>query len=544
MRRFVKVAAVVVAILLILGIGLTLALKAYLSGDRLKAIVVPQLEGLTGRKITVDSMSISLFKGIVASGLAVRDRDGKTVMLSVEKFVLSYKPLALLDKQLVISKIEIVSPFVQLRRDAQGGFGFAGDGTAKTGPEKERGETKAGALPVSIIADRLLVKKGRFVFSDETKALPDLSAGFDIDVTGSVGRDRSLHMDHGHVTFRELKSDLQGISLNASGTADLTMETITARVAGKVGRDPFEVSSTVKDYLSDPRVKLDVRFTSLDLDGLMGAGKGAKSPPKRTGKEVRRQGQGGGKGAEEKPPKIKAAGRITVDQAKYTGYAMKNFTADFTFIRGVVTVSPMKFSFSGGTTFKAEGAFEGKMGLVAKDTETIKKTLAGSGLATLGKGSVNRSAVSDAVAALTGIAALRDPGFDQGRFTFDIKGQVVNLNGFVSSDLFRADPGGTITFDKKLDLSVELKIAPALSKGLSGIIPGMSLLKDDKGWTILPLTIKGTTDSPKAGVDQRKLLDRGLRGKIEELFAPPPAQGKQPSGKTGPGNLLDRLFGR
>jgi hypothetical protein len=46
-------------------------------------MILPQAEAVTGRKVNLDEIHVSLFKGIVAKGLSVKERDGQKDFLKV-----------------------------------------------------------------------------------------------------------------------------------------------------------------------------------------------------------------------------------------------------------------------------------------------------------------------------------------------------------------------------------------------------------------------------------------------------------------------------
>ena len=125
MKKLLKVAGIVVGVLILLIIGLSIFVKSYLSSDRLKPIILPKAEALTGRKVLLDDISVSLFIGIVAKGLSVKEKDGQRNFVKVGRFVLSYRLLPLLKKQLVISKIEIGSPSISIKKEKGGRYNFS-----------------------------------------------------------------------------------------------------------------------------------------------------------------------------------------------------------------------------------------------------------------------------------------------------------------------------------------------------------------------------------------------------------------------------------
>ena len=122
MKKAVKVGAIILAIFAVMLIGLSIFVKSFISSEKLKAIVLPRAEALTGRKVGLDEINVSLFKGVVAKGLRVKERDGQRDFLKAEEFVLSYHLLSLLKKRLVISKIEIISPSIIIKREKDGKY--------------------------------------------------------------------------------------------------------------------------------------------------------------------------------------------------------------------------------------------------------------------------------------------------------------------------------------------------------------------------------------------------------------------------------------
>src|SRR4030066_2044454 len=179
MKKLLKIAIVVVGVLVLLFVGLTLFVKSYLSSDRLKPIILAKAEAATGRKVNIDEINVSLFKGIVAKGLSVKEKDGQKDFLKIGRFVLSYRLLPLLKKQLVISKIEIVSPSVSIKKEKGGKYNFSDIMEKPSQEPKKPSGPEPKSLPVSVVADRFLIRNANLTFVDEEKKSPDASIVFD-----------------------------------------------------------------------------------------------------------------------------------------------------------------------------------------------------------------------------------------------------------------------------------------------------------------------------------------------------------------------------
>jgi len=548
MKKLIKVAAIVAGLLVLLVIVLSIVVKSYLSSDRLKPIILPKAEAMTGRKVQLDEINVSLFSGIIAKGLSVKERDGQKDFLKIGRFVLSYRLLPLLKKQLVISKIEIVSPSVSIRKERGGKYNFSDIMGKPSQESKKPSGPEPKALPVSVVADRLLIRNASLAFVDEEKGLPDVSIALDAEFKGGLEKDGSPRMDFGLVSFKEIKAIMKDREVRVSGKVDMDAKTIRANLQTVIGKDNIELSATVKDYRSTPDVVANIHAKTLDLQQLMGLssekkGKGEEGViQKSQKKETKARPSGGGM-----MEKLKASGQITVDKATYQDYTIKDLRIPYQYAKGILKIDPLGLRFSGEGSFTAEGSLNGKFQCAGEEATTIQKTLKGTAIANLGKGAIKQSQIFDAIALLTGISSLKNPGFDQGFFNFDVKDERIYLDGWISSALFKISPKGAVDFEKRLDIPTELKLSPSLTGNLKGKLAAIKLLDDDQGWKVIPLRIKGTTDKPSVTLDEEglsKQLGRGLRQEIERRFLEPKSEKSgKPSEKKKGKDVLKDLFG-
>jgi hypothetical protein len=543
MKKFLKVAGIVVGILVLLIIGLSIFVKSYLSSDRLKPIILPKAEAMTGRKVQLDEIKVSIFKGVVAKGLSIKERDEKRDFLKIGSFVLSYRLLPLLKKQLVINKIEILSPSISIKKGRDGRYNYS-DITEKRSqePQKPSGSEPQG-LPISIIADRLFIRNASLTFVDEGKTLPDVSVGFDAEFKGAVEKDGTPRMDFGFLSVKEIKAKLNGKEVKVSGKIDMDERTLRANLRTIIGKDNIELSATVKDYRSAPDIVADIHAKTLDLQQLTGLSvtKEAREdhPPLEEKKAEHSKG--------DMMQDLKASGQITLDKAIYQEYTIKDLRIQYKLAKGLLKVEPLGLRFSGEGSFTAEGSLDGNLQCVLSGTSTIQKTLKGSALAKLGKGAIKQSQIFDAIALLTGISSLKNPGFDEGLFNFNVKDKRIFLDGWIHSPLFKINPKGWIDFEKRLDIPTELKLSSSLTGSLKGKLASIKFLDDEQGWKVIPLRIRGTTDKPSVNLDEEALgkqLGRGLTKEIEKrLFERIPKESGEPSKKPKSKDILKELFG-
>jgi hypothetical protein len=555
MKKLLKLAGIVVGILMLLIIGLSLVVKSYLSSDRLKPLILPKAEALTGRKVLLEDISVSLFRGIVAKGLSVKERDGEKDFLKVGRFVLSYRLLPLLKKQLVISKIEIGSPSVSIKKERGERYNFS-DITERRSKGSEERKKPSGpehpGLPVSIVADRLFIQNANLTFVDETKELPDVSMALDAEFKGGLEKDGTPRMDFGRISLKEIKAKLKDAEVKISGKIDMDAKTIRANLQTVIGKDTIELSATAKDYRSTPDVLANIHAKTLDLQHLMGLSGGKKvqegRPQQKEKKgESSEAGPSGGGERGGMTQKLKASGEITIDRATYQDYAFKDLRVHYQYAKGVMRIDPIGLQFSGEGSFTADGSLKGNIQCATEGASAIQKTLRGTAAAKLGKGAIKQSQIFDAIAFLTGIPSLKNPGFDEGLFNFDVKDQRVFLDGWIRSSLFKISPKGVVDFDKKLDIPTELKLAPTLTGGLKGGLAALKLLEDEQGWKVIPLKIKGTTEKPSVNLDEEilgKQLGRGLANELQRrLLERKHKDSGKSSGETKPKGILKDLLG-
>jgi hypothetical protein len=157
--------------------------------------------------------------------------------------------------------------------------------------------------------------------------------------------------------------------------------------------------------------------------------------------------------------------------------------------------------------------------------ETWRQRLNGTFVFDVADGQLIKVPVLEFLADQTRIDQFKDLGFQTFHGEFDVKDGWVNLkqvraNGPVAG----IEAGGKIALDGRLDVSVEPKVGPILSKHVK--IPcADKLAKTTEGFTVLPLaaTVKGTTQAPSYGVDVTpgSMLERqagALVGTIADLF--------------------------
>ncbi|HEX8948849.1 MAG TPA: hypothetical protein VF790_07815, partial [Dissulfurispiraceae bacterium] len=133
----------------------------------------------------------------------------------------------------------------------------------------------------------------------------------------------------------------------------------------------------------------------------------------------------------------------------------------------------------------------------------------------------------------------------------NIRDRKMFLDGSMNSSRIRINPTGTVAFNKRMDILADLRLSPELASRLSRAkLAGY--IKDQEGWSVVPLKISGTTEKPSVALNLSgvgKRLQKGLQQELEQRFLkgllPQQKEGTQPpSGGRRPEDLLKGIFGK
>lgn len=104
-----------IAALVIIGVVLLLV---FFPTEKVKQIAIEQMQKRFNRQVTIGNVSLNLFKGIVIEKVAVSDRPNfkKGTFLTCKAFVFQYDLWQLLYRRLVIKKLTIEKPEINIKR--------------------------------------------------------------------------------------------------------------------------------------------------------------------------------------------------------------------------------------------------------------------------------------------------------------------------------------------------------------------------------------------------------------------------------------------
>ena len=126
-------------------------------------------------------------------------------------------------------------------------------------------------------------------------------------------------------------------------------------------------------------------------------------------------------------------------------------------------------------------------------SDTFKKHLKGEGNIHIENGKISGLESLQSFASFIKVGNLGTLSFDQSQGTFKITDGLVHTESSLKGKEIELYPKGTISLDSYLDLSLEMRLSPQLSEQIANEAL-TKYFKDERGWTVLALAIKGPTD--------------------------------------------------
>ncbi len=283
-----KVLSIITALIAVIIIALFAFIKFYITPERVKAFVIPTAESALNRKVEIGEISINIFEGIGLKDFAIKEADEKRDFVKCEEFVLRFKLLPLLSKQVVIDEMKLVSPQIRVRRDKEGKFNFEDIGkkeeapaaVEKEVPEDEESEVSAG-LPISLLVDNILISDAMFSLVDLKKELPDLKTTTDINIGIEISGDSkittqgSIDLSLDEIVLRGseegLIRDLKAF-IEYNVTVDLeTLDIEIEKADLKFQEIPVSIRGSVSSLKESPELDLTLSLPRLEIAKAMEA---------------------------------------------------------------------------------------------------------------------------------------------------------------------------------------------------------------------------------------------------------------------------------
>lgn len=151
---------IIFSIPVVLVIGAAVGLKLYFTNERLKALLIPRIEEATGRKATIDDISLSLFPTIALDvrGLTLANKPGfsEKPLLNLERMLLDVKLKPLFDKRVEVSSLLLEKPQIILETNEDGSTNYS-EKKAATTEQAPAATGGSGSIAAVLLSDLRIV---------------------------------------------------------------------------------------------------------------------------------------------------------------------------------------------------------------------------------------------------------------------------------------------------------------------------------------------------------------------------------------------------
>ncbi len=211
MRKVLKVAGGIAAVAVVALAVLAALVKAYVTPERVKAVVLPLAEKSLHRRIDLGEIRVGLFSGIELHGLTIGDPGASEPFVAADRVHLRFQWLPLLSKRVVVDEVSLERPRIRVIRQPDGTFNVSDllsppEAVPAAAPEQDA--TAAGKASLDLLVSAARIRDGSLTLVDrQVGATIDLQA-VELDAAG-ISRE-------GEIPVR-LAARLQGAQLSAEG---------------------------------------------------------------------------------------------------------------------------------------------------------------------------------------------------------------------------------------------------------------------------------------------------------------------------------------
>ncbi len=168
----------------------------------------------------------------------------------------------------------------------------------------------------------------------------------------------------------------------------------------------------------------------------------------------------------------------------------------------------------------------------------------------LQQGQIKGFPMVDSLAVFLGVDELHNLNFEDFSAGYDLRDGLVRVNGLLTGSQVRLAPIGSIGNDGRLNMNLEVRLAPDLAGRIGASGPFMKVFSDERGWGIIPVRLLGSLTRPELGPDTaaiEKLMmnrvsqDAARKAEEDNSSSVPP---DQESVKKMLDKTLNKLFGK
>ncbi len=273
-----KIWIIILGIPVVLILGAVGALKFYFTSERLKALLIPQIESATGRQVAISDISLNIFPAIALDirGLTIANKAefSEKPMLALDRMLVDVKLRPLFDKRVEISSLLLEKPSLILETNEDGSVNYR----EKPAPgEEEPAPTGEPASLAGVLLSDLRIINGYIELADRRYNSRQVYGGFhaqasaDFNPSANIARIECKaaidSWNYGSLTSM-LITDWR-ITADATLLVDVSKNILTIENGkGFLNSIPLDVSGTV-DMMDKPKMDLAIEAKNVNVAQLL-----------------------------------------------------------------------------------------------------------------------------------------------------------------------------------------------------------------------------------------------------------------------------------
>jgi AsmA protein len=254
---------------------------------------------------------------------------------------------------------------------------------------------------------------------------------------------------------------------------------------------------------------------------------------------------------------VRAEGEVHITETLWKGMTVRDFVALYTLRDNVLTISRMDGQLAEGSFHntarvdlnrkglayradldlkaiqanplvsalapKAAGSLFGQLDMTlavegsGTKWQAASKKLTGNGDMTLRNGKLVSPGLVKGLSGALQVTDLEELAFDTFTGNLRIRDGKVLLDSKMNSSLIRLAAKGNIGLDGSLDLGLDTRLGPELSARIDSSGSLARYLRDEQGWTRLPLKLGGSFGTPRFGLDAKGVQQEATKALQQEL---------------------------
>lgn len=292
-----KVIGMVAVCAAVLVIGAISTIWIMFPPEKIKALIIPEVEKALSRKVTVEKAGITIFPvlGVSLSGVEISNSSKSSFseepFVSLDKFLVQIGVSSIFKGYPEISKIIIQRPKILVEIDSSGAFNFDDMPVMAKDTAKEKKTSSMPVLPVPISLKSFSIEQGSVIYKDKKgkqefiigdinqkislrldKELKDIKTTGSLvlneisvktkeiekplsDLTLTLNHDVKIDLISGKAEISQLRLSLQKLYFNLTGSVsnfndtpelDLTMNTDPIQISDILSEIPAEILPDIK----------------------------------------------------------------------------------------------------------------------------------------------------------------------------------------------------------------------------------------------------------------------------------------------------------